>query len=330
VTESVRVEIDKKPLPFSIRPSAATDQEAINHILQATWADDRGAIHYFSPGEDFTNHTGFRSTVVIEIADRAGPRVAGFGMVGINPYHPSFAYLILLVHPAAQHRGVGSALYEHLMAMLAARTQRPIKTATYENQEQALAFLHRRGFRIWMRTYLPVLQLADLHLASFTDVHTRITAQGYQVYSMAELAQDPTRDAKLADLHYQVYAGIHLNNPPAPALYERRFEAFLGGDVLPEAMYIAAQGAEYVAVASLRSSDQPETLEMGWCGTLPAYRQHADDLVLALTLHGLAYAQKSGIHHVMAEVDEVDQVGMALLERLPFESRPVWLTLVKE
>ncbi len=324
------VKSSKKPVPFSIRSYAATDQEAISRILRATWADDQGAIHYFLPGEDFTDHAGFRSTVVIEIPNQARPRVAGFGMVGINRYHPSFAYLKLVVHPAEQHRGVGSALYEHLTAMLAARTQLPIKTATYENQEQALAFLHRRGFRIWMRTYLPVLQLADLHLASFTDVHARIAAQGYQVHSMAELAQDPTRDTKLADLHYQIYADIHLNNPPSSVLYRQRFEAFLGEDVLPEAMYIAVRGAEYVAVASLRANDQPETLEMGRCGTLPAYRQHAQDLVLALTLRGLEYARQSGIQRILAEVDEVDQVGMALLERLPFETRPVWLTLVNE
>lgn len=316
-------------MPAAVRPFLPADQEAIARMLRAVWADDAGAIHYFAAVEDFTSQAGFRRTLVAEVSGLEGPRIVGFGSVGVGSYHPNFASLKIIVEPSYQNRGIGGALYERLIQILGARSHLPIKTATYEDQRHALAFLQHRGFRIWMRTYLPVLELSSFDPTLCAEASDRIAERGYRVSSMADLAQDTARDEKLAELHYRVYASIHPNNPPGPVLYEQRFQAFLGDNLLPEALYVAVRGEAYVAVASLRIGPQPETLEQGWFGALPAYHEDDLDLVLALVLREVEYARKQRVQRITAEIDDVDTLGMILLERLPFRSGPAWVTLVK-
>jgi GNAT superfamily N-acetyltransferase len=316
-------------MPFVIRPYLPADQTIITSILRAIWADDEGAIQYFGAAEDFTGQTAFRRTVVAEASSQEGARILGFGMVGVSSYHPSFAYLKIIIDPSHQRRGIGSALYTHLVKLLEAQISLPIKTATYEHQEHALAFLQHRGFHEWMRTYLPVLELARFDPLPLTESRARVAARGYHICSMTDLAEDPRRNEKLADVHYQIYASIHPDNPPSAALYEQRFQAFLGDNVLPEAMYVALRGADYVAVASLRTSYQPTTLEQGLFGALPAYQADGLDLMLALIFLEIEYAKKQHIQRIAAEIDDVDTLGMALLKRLPFQSGLAWVTLVK-
>src|SRR5579885_1978311 len=315
-------------MPFVIRTYLPADRIALSHILRATW-DDEGAIGYFGAAEDFTSQVSFRRTVVAEASGQEGARILGFGMVGVSSYHPNFAYLKIIVDPSYQRRGIGSALYAHLVKLLEARTSLPIKTATYEDQEHALAFLHHRGFHEWMRTYLPILELARFDPLPLTEARARVAARGYQVYSMADLAEDPRRNEKLADVHYQIYASIHPDNPPSAALYEQRFQAFLGDNVLPEAMYVALRGEEYMAIASLRTSAQSATLEQGLFGVLLACQADGLDLMLALIFLEIEYAKKQHIQRIAAEIDDRDTLGMALLQRLPFQSGPAWVTLVK-
>lgn len=304
------------------------DAQPSKRILHDIWREDVGAISYYQPSENCDRVDSFHRTLIAEIVNEQSTQPAGFGNVSHYATHPTHALLNLNVHPDYQGKGIGKAIYQRLSTILAQYKPLPCLSATYEDQVEAISFLQRRGFQERMRTYLPSLDVARTDLTHLKGSSERIMSAGYQIYPMSELAQDPRRNQKLADLLFEIYNRIHPFNPPGKGMYERREEIFLS-DLLPEATFIAVNRDEYAAVGGLVESLRPNTLDINTFGVSARHQAHHLDLALAIKQHEITFAKRQQIQQLVAEVDSTDELGMKVLAQLPFQHRSPWITFEK-
>lgn len=98
-------------------------------------------------------------------------------------------------------------------------------------------------------------------------------------------------------------------------------------DVITDGTYLCIDSKEEVlAYSFLHESEEDDTLEFGWCG---ANNVRNVDLLLDLTKYQIEYAVKNNINFIIGEFDTTDNYAMEVLESLPFESCPTWITYQK-
>lgn len=311
---------------LTLRPFHADDAPALDAILAAIWPDDLHSREVFQdygpaaikPGQSL-------HLTLIAALDR---QIIGFGSIYESKLHPRPYYLHVQVQPAFQGQGIGARLYGQLIEILRGRTPKPLQVSTMTTQERAVRFLLDRGYVEYVRTYLPLLDVRAIDLSAYADVEADVQAEGYIIRSMAELASDPDRDSRLTDLHIAIYQDTHRHNPPAKKPQGNEREAFLG-DAIPEALFVALKGGDYVAVSSVRAGLLPGQLETAWAGaTGPAY-EDCPLLLLAMRLREIQYARAAGYTHLRGEFDSVDACLLTAMDELPWQETPDWVTYVR-
>jgi len=308
---------------IQLRLFTTSDSQALANILEAVWGEDVGAISYYDFAE---NASALIQHIVVAVTE---DKPVGFGHAALYATHPSHVFVHINIHPAYQRLGIGKKIYQELVTSIKVFGGYPYLTATYEDQPHAIAFLRHCGFREQMRTYLPRLEVAQCSLDFLKDAEQHILSVGYQIQSMAALASDPGRDAKLADLLFDLYARIHPDNPPGEAMYEQRKEIFVNS-LNPEATFIAVQDGVYAAIGYLLASQRPQAMDIGLFGVAVEHQNYALELALTIKKYEIAYAKQREVSTLVAEVDSTDELGMAILAHLPFQHRPAWITFVND
>ncbi|BDP40154.1 N-acetyltransferase [Deinococcus aetherius] len=190
--------------------------------------------------DEATDPSLFMTEAVAEV----GGRVVGVGRIG----HDDFAFEEwrywgnLSVHPEARGRGIGSALYDTLLERVRARGAREVRTMLTDapHHDSGRAFLERRGFRVTWERYESRLNTAEVDLGAFGDLLARVSQEGIELRSIAELAGDPERDRRLWELDWLLFQDVPMGN----ALTKRPFEAWVKQEVedptfAPELSFVA-------------------------------------------------------------------------------------------
>jgi GNAT superfamily N-acetyltransferase len=127
----------------TIRPCRDDEHEAIFQIVNAAAEAYRGVI----PADRW--HEPYMPMAEVESEIESGVAFWGYedegellGVMGIQPVEDVELIRHAYVLPAAQGRGVGGALLEHLLA----RSTRPILIGTWAAAEWAIRFYRRHGF----------------------------------------------------------------------------------------------------------------------------------------------------------------------------------------
>ena len=80
------------------------------------------------------------------------------------PEAPSEFWVNVCVHPHAQGRGIGSALYNHLLNALQPLGPLALKTSLHPERAEAVRFLTVRGYRVETRAHRPNGQMTFVKL----------------------------------------------------------------------------------------------------------------------------------------------------------------------
>ncbi len=311
---------------LTLRPFHPDDAPALDGILQAVWPDDPHSREVFQDYGPAAIKPG--QTLHLTLVTALDRHLVGFGSIYESKLHPKPYYLHVQVHPEFQGQGIGQQLYGQLIEILRGRTPKPLQVSTMATQERALRFLRDRGYVEYVRTYLPLLDVSAVDLNAFADVEADVQAEGYVIRSMAELASDPDRDNKLADLHTAVYEQTHAHNRPAAKVLQQERSFFLS-DAIPEALFVALKDGEYVALSSVRAGLLPGQLETAWAGAVGTAFADCPLLLLAMRLREIAYARQHGITHLRGEFDSVDECLLTAMDELPWQETPDWVTYVR-
>ena len=260
------------------------------------------------------------------VADAGGGIVAS-GSHGQSPwtYHPRRFEILVTVHPEHERRGIGSALYEHLVAEVARFDPIALRSQTREDMTSGVRFLEKRGFTEEMRERESRLDVAAFDPARFAGAGERARAAGVTICTLRELESDPDRDRKLHELETDLLRDVPHADEPTPLSLERyRTVVLQSPNLLPDAFFVAvAPGGDYVGSSALWKRPADDHLDTGLTGVRPAWRRKG--IALALKLRAVAYAQAVGAPVIRTE-NEVGNRGMlSINEQLGFVPQPAWV-----
>jgi GNAT superfamily N-acetyltransferase len=245
-------------------------------------------------------------------------------------HHPQKFMVGVWVHPEQQNQGIGMALYKHLIEEL--RPHDPIKLLAFtrEDKSEALRFAQKHGFQEEFRTWESRLDLGSFEPRRWAEDVEKVLAQGYQIKSFAQLADDPGRERKMYELDLEGSHDVPL--PPGETFtfptQERYWENVRQNpDFHPELWFLAVKEGEYAGVSMLFNRPADNDLNTGFTTVKRAHRRKG--VALALKVTALAHAKSLGKTAVRTENAQVNRPMLSINEALGFEKLPAWIEFAR-
>jgi len=242
------------------------------------------------------------------------------------------------VHPAFRERGVGSALYAHVVDHL--HTQAPTAPQKMvcmirENRLEARGFAERRGFVLEWKWYELRLKTQGFDVFPYAPVEERVKEAGLELFSLAELmAADPQAARKLWELDWILIQDV----PMGVAFTKRTFEQWIKAELedphlVKEASFAALDPrredpltGNLVGYSTLKRYAAGVWV-IGMTGVLLAYR--GKGVAKALKLRGMRYVQAQGGGEIRTFNDSPNGAMYGMNLALGFQPFPSHLRYVK-
>jgi mycothiol synthase len=241
-------------------------------------------------------------------------------------YHPRRYLMRLEVDPAWQHRGVGSALFDRLLAELTRWGADLVRTEAPSLRPAAIAFLQHRGFREWRRRWESSLDVATAKVDRLVTAHERVLSTGIAITTYAD--EQTQRGEQLA---HDVYTADTLfgSDEPAQAFDDgsesMSFERFAATqldspDVLPSAHFLALDEGRIVGVSRLRRDHRhADVLYQELTGTHPEYRGRG--IAQALKLRTIEFARQNGYRQIRTSNDSTNAPMLHINDAIGFQRK---------
>jgi len=314
---------------FSVRPFQPSDYEALAGIRLTVYpehplsADELRRTDEPTRGDARLRHERF-------VAECGGAVVA-YGEYAQNPgmYHPRRFLLDVAVLPRWRGRGIGTALFDHVMRMLAPFDPLSVRARAREDAP-GVAFLTARGFRETLRTWEATLDPQAFDFRPYDGVEDDLRSQGITITTARDLA---TRDASWREQLHDVFSDTRVDVPRSEPTTPITFEQFVGFIVddsgfIPDAYFIAVHDGRVIGTSDLYRSAASDGLFTGFTGVRRAYRGRG--VALALKIRALRYARDAGAAWVRTDNASTNQAMLAVNAKLGFEQEPAWLSMVRE
>jgi GNAT superfamily N-acetyltransferase len=245
---------------------------------------------------------------------------------------PNRYWCAIRVHPAYTRRGIGGQLYDRLATELHRLGAKAAWGEVHELMPEIVARAERLGFRELFRSWPFSLDTNGFDAERFRPALSRTAERGIAITTLAqELERDRESLSKLYDLHVAITREIPIPGQPHPAPGLDWFEryAFGGPLSLPEAYFIAKDGARYVGESSLRRiACVPAELSVGATGIHGEYRGYG--IAVALKLHTIAYASQHGYTRIWTGVESNNPSMLAINAKLGYTQGPGVFVFEKE
>jgi GNAT superfamily N-acetyltransferase len=307
----------------SIRPFSAHDYPAIVSIGNRNFPDYPAAVEE----ERFRDETREARCKFVRWVAEANGQVVGVVSHDQSPwmYHPHKFEMWLEVDPAHQGRGIGSSLYQHVMAALEPHDPILVRAWAREDYDRSMHFLQRRGFVEAMREWENRLDVASFDPAPFQQAIQEVEGQGIHLVPLSRLMSDPEWSRKLYELNMLVERDV----PSPDRVTEPEFETWLRRKVdnpgfLPDAFMVALDDDRYVGTSYLWAQLASRDLDTGLTGTLREYRRRG--IALALKVKCIVWAKAHGYSMIKTWNASTNQGMLELNEKLGFARGPAWVT----
>lgn len=239
-------------------------------------------------------------------------KVVGIIFVWKNDFHPYCTYFRLLTNPFYSNWNIEAKLLAKL-----GKQNLPLQTSIWETATKLKQFYESNGFKEIRRTYMPVLKLDAIenHLELVDDC---------SIKTLKEISMNSTLKINLLQFVKKTYEETHLDNPVVEKSLEE-WEKLLVEDVIVDGSFIFLDKCEQniKAYSFLHESDQPSSLELGWCGSVEL------DFLRPLLLKQLHYTKEHNVEFLQGEFDTTSPYAMFSLGVLPFDPCPTWITYQK-
>jgi GNAT superfamily N-acetyltransferase len=276
----------------------------------------------------------------VSLAPQASPRrwiaehdgtIVGFGgyeLLEPEPLPERKHQLHLFVSPEHRGRGIGSSLYEHVMASPSLTDASLVRAWTRQDREESLRFLAARGFAEEMRTFHSSLDSSAFDLSGLERYLLRVEKYGYELRRFDDLTADSRRNQKTLELYCEVTLDIPAPEPPKLPSLEEFEQKVLTSPELFSAYFLALHRGHYVGLCILLPHGRARhELYADTLGIKRAYRGRG--IAQALSYKGIEYAKGHGYSLISADsFVENHRIG-ALLESLGFGNRTVWTLFSK-
>ncbi len=257
-------------------------------------------------------------------------RVVAYGLYDQLPlmYHPRKFLISVVVHPDYQNKGIGSAMYEHIIAALRPFNPLSVRAIARENRKRSVEFLKAKGFQEDQRDYVLSLDVGYIDLAQYAGIEKNLQTQGIKIKALRELQADHNYDYKLHRLYNELNQDMPAPEPTTPVSYEYFMENMLNNmNLLPEAYFVAIHKDEYIGMNVLYDRPGNGYLFNEFTGVKRQYRRKR--IALALKLQGITYARANKYSTIKTFNNASNDPILSLNEHLGFVNEPAIITLVK-
>ena len=305
----------------TIRPAEERDYPAIVELWARAEPDDQGVTVDV-----------FRWILGRAVPDRPHPhlvaeddgRVVGWtlmrGLPGVDP-----AYLFLDVDPAHRRQGVGTALFESVLAAAAEETE--VTVTVSEGIAGAEAFALHHGFEEVERYYESAVDLATFDAGRFADAEADLGAAGYRFSSLAREDSPDLRES----LH-RLFEAVRADAPTVEAFHPLSFADWTRTFIevphaRPTCFALAFWGTDPVALSMVASQSEGE----GYLTLTGVAREHREKgLGLAVKVRALRAAQELGLRQVVTNNNPANGPMLAINRTLGFVNRPGRITMTRK
>ncbi len=286
---------------FSILPFEPTHEAyvALADLDRAVWPDSAMTAALFKHRDDIRDPQYLFQRLGVTQNDAP----VAFAEYGEMPwsYQPGKYLVSIAVHPDHERRGIGAALYDHVLATLSQQEPAPVLlvSGTREDKPQAIRFLERRGFQPVMRWIISDLDLAAFDPSPWVGLQEKVQAQGVRIMSLSELMQrDPACQQQMWDLEWVLTLDEPSPAPPTRLPLDRFIQQFFEApDFLPQGEFVALEGERYIGTSGLRKNlADPRKLRTGFTGVMRSHRRWG--IATALKLRAIDYARRAGAQSI--------------------------------
>jgi GNAT superfamily N-acetyltransferase len=315
-------------MSFTIRAFTPADYPELARVRTAVWPDNpvlpemlESSDKRLKPGLVFRRLVAEKNGIMLGSA-------SFYQMEWL--YHPQKFYVGVSVDPAHQRQGVGTALYDAMMAELEPHNPIKLLTSTRADKLEALRFAKKYGFQEEFRTWESRLNLSQFEPERWASNVQKVLALGYQIKSLADLLDDPEYERKMYELDLAGSQDVPL--PPGERFtfptQERYWENTRSNpDFDPALWFLAVKDGEYAGVSMLFKRPADNDLNTGFTTVLRKHRHKG--LALALKVTAITHAKQLGKAAVRTENAQVNRSMLAINEALGFEKMPAWIDLAK-
>lgn len=311
-----------------IRPFTPADYPALARVRNANWPDNlvlpetlEAADRRVKPGLILRRLVAEQAGMVLGIA-------GFFHMEWM--YHPQKFSMGLTVDPAHQGRGIGTALYERMMAELEPYDPIKLLASTRADKPEALRFAEKRGFHEEFRAWESRLEMGKFDPVHWAKDVQKVLGLGYEIKTLRDLESDPDYERKMYELDH---AGSHdVPLPPGESFtfptQERYWENVRSSpDFDPALWFLAVKDGEYAGVSMLFNRPADNDLNTGFTTVRREHRHRG--VALALKVAALSHAKALGKTAVRTENAQTNRSMLGINEALGFLKLPAWIDLAK-
>jgi mycothiol synthase len=242
-------------------------------------------------------------------------------------YHPHKFGAEVFVHPQAQQRGVGTALYAALLEKLA--PLEPISLSAYvrESEPHAVAFAEKRGFVEIKRDFESLCNLQDFSSQPYLGLLSNLEQAGVRLVSWADVDSLERRQE-----FYEVFEIVRQDVPRAEPPTRLSFEFFNENvisdpELLWEACFYALEQDKIVGFTGAYKGAHEGWVDQ-WL-TAVTRQVRGRNIATALKVRQLMAAQKLGFGTVRTDNDTRNAAMLAVNQKLGFVRQPAALVMKK-
>ncbi len=315
---------------ITLRPFTPEDYEVFVRLSNEAYPEYQWTVDEVRYWDDDWKPEGFfrRRILAIEAGAPVGYAEASHAR---GQFVPSNYRVDLVVRPKARRRGIGTVLFDDLVAALRPRGARWIRAQIKDSDQAGIAFAQGNGAVELKRDWESRLDLAAFDPAPFAGAPTRAARAGVRITTLAtEMENDPDAIRKAYELHETARLDVPNLDAPTPSPYERfEHEVLHGPASLPDAYFIAIRNGRYVGESSLgKEGTDPGVIYQQLTAVLRDER--GKGIAMALKLEAVEYARTHGYREVRTWNDSTNRPMLAINEALGFEKQPAWIFFGKD
>lgn len=246
-------------------------------------------------------------------------------MQSVFSYDPRRFELVLGVLPEARGRGIGSALYDTVVAALAPFDPNKLHTWVCEVEAGGLRFAQKRGYAEQMREQVSRLDVAAFDPSPFAGAAERVEADGIRVLSSAELGDDPTVRRRMHAIQEAVNADVPSSHPVTAVAYDEWAKRFESPNYFADGQIYALDTAtgDLVGVSGLWRQQAHPDLQQGITGVARSHRRRG--IALAMKLRGIQAARAIGAPGIRTDNATTNEGMLSINRALGFAPMPAWI-----